>query len=75
MVHKIKKILLIYISISLSVSPAMAQIQEEGSGDDKFSVSQGKDDGKRAADLPPLVGTVVMLHIRCLDSTKYLTFC
>lgn len=48
MVHKIKKILLIYISISLSVSPAMAQIQG-GSGDDKFSVSQGKDDGKRAA--------------------------
>ena len=27
------------------------------------------------SDLPPLVGTVVMLHIRCLDSTKYLTFC
>ncbi len=27
------------------------------------------------SDLPPLVGTVVMLHIRCLDSTKYLIFC
>lgn len=46
-----KRILVIYISLFMFVSPTLAQVQNSEPDEKKFTSALGKKDGKRAADI------------------------